>query len=154
MISNFELGTLIERGGVYTDVEGTTPQEIYQSLTSLVQMPEGCTRQVMFQELSDREKILSTAVGHGIAIPHPRKPLLTREDEQRIIVCFPKTPVSMSSPDSQKVFVMFVLLSQSNHFHLQVLSALARILGDDDFRLFLASKPSCAELTARISTHK
>ncbi len=152
MISSAELCALIEKGGVYTDVEGKTPAELYKSLSELIKVPSGCTKELVCEELTAREQILSTAVGNGISIPHPRKPIIQNDDEQQIIVCFPKKAIEMSAQDAQRVFVMFVILSKTTSFHLELLSSLAKLLSDEEFRRFLAKKPSLGDLTERISS--
>ena len=110
-----DLYTLVQRGGVFYDIEGDNPAEIYNNLCSVMPVPSGCSRKELQKELMERENVLSTAVGNGIAIPHPRKPLIQEDADERIVVCFPKNSVVMSTPDSKKVFVMFVLLTKNTH---------------------------------------
>ena len=56
----------------------------------------------------------------------------------------------MQAPDSKKVYVMFVLLSSSTQTHLQVLSELARLFRDVEFRKVLESKPTENDLLIAI----
>ena len=148
----FELEPFIEEGGVFVDVDGNTVEEVYTSVCSLLKLPKSFTKEELLEELLAREKILSTAVGNGVAIPHPRKPILQKEEEQLLAVCFLKKPLEMNAPDGKPVSVLFVLLSKSNQLHLQVLSSLAHLLHDDSFKKILETRPSKEELFAAIKT--
>jgi len=150
MITGFDLCDLIHAGGIYYDVPGATPKEIYRNVCRMIPLPAGYDRDSIFEELVAREEILSTAVGNGISIPHPRRPLIKNSSDQRLAVCFLKEPIDMRSPDSRKVYAMFVLLSSSTQYHLQVLSQLAQLFRMPEFRKVLESKPSEDDLLAAI----
>ncbi|MBQ1834055.1 MAG: PTS sugar transporter subunit IIA [Treponema sp.] len=145
------LCSLIKNGGIVANAEGSVADEIFESVCSSVEMPEGVERDFLKTELSEREKILSTAVGHGVAIPHPRKSILQKESDQRIIVCYPKNRIDMSSPDGTTVFVMFILLTKETKVHLGALSDLAKLVHCLEFRQFLETKPDAAALVEKIS---
>lgn len=150
MMTGFDLCDLIHVGGVHYDVAGTTPKEIYENICNTIALPSGYDRSVVCEELLAREEILSTAVGNGISIPHPRRPIIKNSSDQRLAVCFLRNPLDMHAPDSRKVYVLFVLLSSSTQFHLQVLSQLATLFRDADFRKLLESKPSENDLLIAI----
>lgn len=141
---------LIMKGGVYSDVEGSCVDEIFEALCQRAQMPSNVEAGFLKAELSEREKILSTGVGHGVAIPHPRKSILSDEKDQRIIVCYPKTPVDMFSPDGLKVSVMFVLLTKSTQIHFGCLANLAKLVHSVEFRHFIETKPDAKGLSDKI----
>ena len=139
MDSAFNICPLIENGGVFDN-----------AVSKIVPLPIGLERSTFRNELVEREKILSTAVGNGIAIPHPRKPLIKNDEDQRIIVCYPKKPLSMGEPDERKVCAMFILLTKSNQVHLQTLSAIAKLIHNKSFRDLLETRPDVKKLTAAI----
>ena len=68
MISSLELCEFIERGGVLCNVEGSTPAEIYRKVVDSLSLPADVDKELVFNELCEREKVLSTAVGNGIGI--------------------------------------------------------------------------------------
>lgn len=113
-------------------------------------MPSEVTADQLYQELCQREELMSTAVGNGIAIPHPRYPLLTKEDEQRLIVCFLDKPLMMNPPDMRPVYVFFILLTSDTKTHLEILSQLAFLFQKPEFRLTLEKKPTEADLISAI----
>ena len=140
------LAELIHKGGVFKDVEGSSPEEIYKKITEMINLPAGLSAETVYNALCDREKIMSTAVGNGIALPHARIPLLKDEGDQRICVIYLKNPIDMNAPDERKVFVMFIILSANQHSHLQVLSDLVQLFQKKEFKKLLEQNSSEAEL--------
>ena len=146
------LAELIHKGGVFKDVEGSSPEEIYKKITEMINLPAGLSAETVYNALCDREKIMSTAVGNGIALPHARIPLLKDEGDQRICVIYLKNPIDMNAPDERKVFVMFIILSANQHSHLQVLSDLVQLFQKKEFKKLLEQNSSEAELLNAIRT--
>ena len=129
-----DLAQLIHRGGVFKNVEGNTPQEIYAKVCKMIDLPDGLTSETVYNALCAREEVLSTAVGNGIALPHARAPIMRTAEEQRICVVYLKNPIDMKAPDEREVFVMFILLAHNSQIHLKVLSSLAALFRDTKFK--------------------
>lgn len=144
------LAELIHKGGVFNGLEGSSPEEIYKKITEMMEIPAGLSSDFVCRALCEREKILSTAVGNGIALPHARIPIVKDEKDQRICVVYLKNPIDMDAPDERKVFVMFVILSSDQKNHLQVLSELVHFFQDMEFRKLLEQNASEAELLNKI----
>ena len=145
-----DLPGLIHRGGVYFDVEGSTPEEIYEKISDLIEIPDGLSKEQVYNALCAREKVLSTAVGNGIALPHARASIIKDEQQQKICIVYLKTPIDMQAPDEREVFVMFVLLTQNSQVHLKVLTQLAGLFRNLRFRKALESHASEAEILSLI----
>ncbi len=128
------LTDLIHRGGIFSDVEGKTPQEIYEKVCKLIRIPEGLDADQICKSLCAREEILSTAVGNGIALPHARTPVIKNEEDSMVVVVYLKTPIEMKAPDERPVTTMFILLSQNSQLHLKILSTLAGLFRSQRFR--------------------
>lgn len=141
---------LIQKGAVLFEVEGSSPKEVYKNVVDKIEYPKGLTPENLYTELCQREDLMSTAVGNGIALPHSRYPILKNSDDQRIIVCYLKETLQMNAPDGRLVGVMFILLTSSPQFHLKVLSQLAFLFQNKDFRNTLDKKPNEAELIEAI----
>lgn len=146
MSENVNIGDLILRGGVIGNVDANTPFEVYEQIKTKIRLPKSVTPDILQEGLSARERVLSTAVGRGIALPHCRDILLTGSDEQQITVVYLKEPIDMNAPDGRKVDTMFVLLTSNSQSHLQVLSRLAGLIKDDSFVELLRSRASAEEL--------
>ena len=145
-----DLAALIHRGGVYFDIEGETPEIIYEKLSKTIKIPEGLTSEQIYTALCAREKVLSTAVGNGIALPHARSSIIKNIDEQQVCVVYLKEPIDMKAPDERDVFVMFVLLTQNSQVHLKVLTQLAGLFRNLRFRKALEAHAGEAELLSLI----
>ena len=145
-----DLPAFIHRGGVFFDVEGTTPEEIYKKISEMIEIPDGISAEQIYNALCAREKVLSTAVGNGIALPHARASIIKDAEQQKICVVYLKNPIDMQAPDEREVFVMFVLLTQNSQVHLKVLTALAGLFRNLRFRKALESHAGEAELLSLI----
>lgn len=146
MDNTFDISPLIHKGGVFKDVEGSTPEEIFEKVCKMLDLPDSITTDQVYNALCAREKILSTAVGNGIALPHARSPIMKEESDQKICVVYLKEPLEMQAPDEKKVSVMFILLTQNPQTHLKVLSTLVGLFRKASFRKLLEEKASEAQL--------
>ena len=145
-----DLAQLIHRGGIFKNVEGNTPQEIYAKVSKMIDLPDGMTSDTVYNALCDREAVLSTAVGNGIALTHARPPIMRDASEQRICVVYLKNPIDMKAPDEREVFVMFVLLAHNSQIHLKVLSSLAALFRNSQFKKALELRSDEATLSSII----
>src|SRR6185295_14816992 len=95
--------------------------------------------------LAAREKLGSTGLGQGIAIPHGR---IKGLKEARGAFLRLKQPVPFDAPDARPVSQVFVLLvpEQATDLHLQLLSELAQMFSERAFRERLAAATDAAEL--------
>jgi len=132
-----DISELIRKGGVYDNIEGSTPEEVYKNISKIIKLPQSLSQDAVYEALCYRERLMTTAVGNGIALPHARNPLLKLEDDQRIAVVYLKEPLNMKAPDGCKVFVMFVLFSQNSQTHLLVLSSLVELFKNSEFKKLL-----------------
>ncbi|HNY18313.1 MAG TPA: PTS sugar transporter subunit IIA, partial [Treponemataceae bacterium] len=88
-----ELVAMIRAGGVYYNIRGETPEAAYTDMVSHLSLPSGVDRAALLSGLVERERLMTTSVGNGIALPHPRTPIVTEEKDQRVYVCFLDRPV-------------------------------------------------------------
>lgn len=148
------IADLIKKGGVYSGIEGSTPETVYKAMVQIVPLPAGLQRDALYDALMEREKILSTAVGRGIALPHARVPIIKDASDQEICVVYLKNPISMGSPDERNVFVMFMLLTANSQMHLDILGQLVTLFKRPSFYALLekgASKDALIEEIKRLS---
>src|SRR5260370_38941868 len=82
------LGNALERGGIFHDVLGLTRDEALKAVVQLSGIPHGIDRGLLYELLVVREALASTGVGDGIAIPHPRDPLVLKVDAPLALLCF------------------------------------------------------------------
>ncbi|MCZ6852531.1 MAG: PTS sugar transporter subunit IIA, partial [Gammaproteobacteria bacterium] len=91
-----------------------------------------------------RERLGSTGLGGGVAIPHCRIAC----DEINAAFLKLEEPIDYDAPDGQPVDLLFVLVvpPDETHAHLEVLANLARIFGEPDNRATLRRASSSTEL--------
>jgi nitrogen PTS system EIIA component len=135
------LSAAVERGGVFYDIAGSTVAEVLHNAVSHVPFCISPDQKiVLYESLMARERLKSTGVGYGVAIPHPRTPL-GNEWPAFLSTCFLKEPVDYQAVDMRPVFVLCVLVSPSSKVHLHLLSRLSFFLREKDFLTFLNQKP-------------
>ena len=93
-------------------------------------------RDVAFKEIKEREKIMSTGVGKGIALPHAKTNAVTDSVGS---LAFLAEPLDYDSLDGEPVTIVFMLLGRENNVgnHLRLLSKISRLMNNDSFRIQL-----------------
>ncbi len=140
------LTTAMEQGGCFTGVGGSTTETVLKACVELVPGLSTETAQELYIQLMAREELISTGVGKGVAIPHPRNPLGQGIETPMIITCFLENPVDFKSIDDLPVSVLFLLLNPSIEDHLNLLSRLSFCLREDSFVRFLKTYPNEEQL--------
>lgn len=131
------LSEALEAGGVYYRIEGTSREEVLADTVAHLRLPDEVDRDYLTQVLIAREKIASTAIGDGIAIPHPRNPVLLHASRPTVTLCFLERPVDFFSLDGKPIEILFTPIAPSLRFHLHLLSMLGFVLHDRGFRKLL-----------------
>jgi PTS system nitrogen regulatory IIA component len=89
---------------------------------------------------------MSTGIGEGIALTHPRNPLVSSEAEQFAALAFLDTPVNWESLDGKPVDTLLLIVSASSKTHLQALSEMTFFTRDGEFCRLLRERVSLEEL--------
>ncbi len=144
------LRAAIEQGGIFYGVPGDRREKVLEAVCELPGIPSKVNRRLLYQLLVAREALASTAVGHGIAIPHPRDPVVVRVDKPAVLVCFLSEPVDFQAMDGEAVRVLFTLLSPSVRIHLQLLAKLAFALHDESLMELLRTAAPKQSILQRI----
>ncbi len=138
-------------GGVSYRVGGKDLATVLRSVVDVMKLPEEVDREFLFQVLWTREKMGSTGIGDGIAIPHVRNPIVLHVNKPSITLCFLDNPIDFGSIDGQLVSILFVLVSPTIKAHLHLLSRLAYVLQNTDFKSVLKSQASREEIMASLA---
>ena len=85
-------------------------------------------KKTLLNELLKREKMLSTAVGNGIAIPHPRNPNTTLFKKPNILMAKSIEGIDFQAPDNKKVYLFFMICAPNMVVHLRLLAKISRLL--------------------------
>ncbi|MBM7332420.1 MAG: PTS IIA-like nitrogen regulatory protein PtsN [Alcanivorax sp.] len=125
---------LLTEDRTYDDVAVTSKKRLLDQIAQLAAAScGGLNEQEVFDALVAREKLGSTGIGEGIAIPHCR---LGHCDAAIGLLLKLSEPVDFDAVDGRPVDLVFVLLvpEQNPEQHLKTLSHLANLFNDDDYR--------------------
>ena len=144
------IGNILPVSHIVLDLEVSSKKRLFEEAGLLLESESGLSRAAVFECLFAREKLGTTALGHGVAIPHGRHAEVQAATGVFIRL---KEAVDFDAPDGEPVSLVFVLLVPENASgeHLEVLSALAIKLSDKAVREQLLAAES-AEAAHRILT--
>jgi len=115
------------------DVPGSTFAEVLQAALDVFALPPEADKELIYDLLISREKLMTTAVGDGLAIPHLRVPVVVNMPRPALGVFFMRKPIHMNALDEKPVHTLFLLLSHSPKQHLDLLARLAFLFRQADF---------------------
>ncbi len=146
------LSHILSRGRTLCRAPGTSQKRLFQTIAQLISSDQpSLTNSDVFNRLIAREKLGSTALGQGIAIPHCRLEncvspigcLVTLEDA-----------VDFNAPDDRPVDLLCALLvpEESAQQHLDTLAGMARLFQQEEFCRRLRAARDAAELFSIATT--
>ena len=126
-----DLSDLIEVSAVMPALKANSKKQLLQLLAEKAASVTGLSEREVFDTILQRERLGSTGVGNGIAIPHGKLPGISRITG---IFARLENPVDFEALDDQPVDLVFLLLAPegAGADHLKALSRIARVLRDSD----------------------
>ncbi len=124
----------LEAGGIIYRLEGGSRDEVLEQLVNNLRLSEGVDKGYLLKVLIAREELASTSVGDGIAIPHPRNPVLLHTTQPTVSLAFLEKPVDFKSLDGLPTRALFCVISPTLRAHLHLLSMLGYALKNHAFR--------------------
>jgi PTS system nitrogen regulatory IIA component len=136
---------LLPPTNVVVDLDASSKKRVFEQAGLIFENHQGIGRSAVFDSLFARERLGSTGLGQGIAIPHGR--IKGLKDAAGAFLRL-AAPVQFDAPDGRPVNMLFVLLvpEQANETHLQLLAELAQMFSDRGFRDALQSAPDAAHI--------
>jgi PTS system nitrogen regulatory IIA component len=144
------LASLLERGGIYRDILGNRPQEIISGITAALPDFPGVDKDKLLQTVLEREALMSTGIGKGIALPHPRQPILAEGEEPFAAIAFPALPLDWQAQDGLKVHTVILIVSASTKQHLGALSRINFLCQQKNFYSLIENQASGEEIIAAV----
>ncbi|MFW6367108.1 MAG: PTS sugar transporter subunit IIA [bacterium] len=124
---------ILKHSRTILELEGETADEVLEELCDpFIQealLPDVAT---LKERLKSREELLSTGVGHGVAIPHPRDPITTLREPSVLVYGRSRRGVDFKALDGQPVHHFFLICCQMIQTHLILMGRLAEILQQPD----------------------
>lgn len=139
------LAALLPPPHVIAQVDVTSKKRAFEEAGLLFESLHGLSRALVTDSLFSRERLGSTGLGHGVAIPHGRiKGLKTPMAAAFQLL----KPIGFDAPDDQAVTLLIFLLvpEAATQNHLEILSEIAQLLSDSAMRERLTSATDSAQL--------
>jgi len=141
---------LLSPSNVLTDLQVSSKKRLFEQAGLLFENHHGVARSQVFDSLFAREKLGSTGLGQGVAIPHGR--IKGLKEAQGAFLRLAQ-PVPFEAPDGAPVSLVFVLLvpEKATEKHLQILSELAQMFSDKALREAMMQAADAAALHGLIT---
>ncbi len=125
-----DLADILSPGAVVLDLKAGSKRQVLRALAERVAAAHGLETAAVLEALLGREKLGTTGIGDGLAIPHAKLPELSR-----LVGVFARleTPVSFEALDDEPVDLVFLLLAPTDAAaeHLKALARVARVFRDE-----------------------
>lgn len=144
------LGDALTAGGIVHGLPGTDKDAVLRHLVESMPLPADVDPDFLHGILLAREALGSTAVGDGVAVPHPRSPILLRVPTALVTLCFLETPIDFGALDGQPVHALFSMISPTTRVHLHLLSRLAFALRDPGFKDRIVRRAAADDVLAEV----
>src|SRR6202008_286536 len=143
------LAAILPLANVQVGVDATSKKRVFEQAGVLFENQHAIARATVSDNLFARERLGSTGLGHGVAVPHGRIKGL-KEPLGGFVRLAEPTP--FESPDGQPANLLIFLLIPDNvtQQHLEILSEIAEMFSDDTFRLALTEDPDQKSVYSRI----
>jgi len=117
-----------------------------EQMVSKIKFEKNVDSEIIIQLLKSREAMMSTAIGNGISLPHPRVPLMVGKNKPVINFFFPIKTLDLQSIDGKPVHTLILLISQTIKQHLSLIAHLSFLLSNETFRFALENRLECREI--------
>lgn len=145
----FNFFRALHRGLVLTEVEGKTKEEIIRNSVALIEKTLDFDGQTVSELLLERENLMSTAINKGVAVPHTRDFLMSKNYDA-VVVVYPKEPIEYDALDHQPVHTLFFLFASQDKKHLSLLSKIAFFCNQSEHIELLQEKPEKKKLLSAV----
>ena len=145
------IAQILPPGNVIAGLDVGSKKRAFEQIGQMLEEQLHLGRGKIFDSLFAREKLGSTGLGHGVAIPHGR--IKGLRDTVGVFAQM-KQPIPFDAPDGAPVSLMFVLLvpEQATDLHLQILGELAHMFSDRHLRERLGAAHDAEALHKLLTT--
>ncbi len=150
-MSSNRLASILAAEHVMVGVDVTSKKRAFEELGLLFEGQHGLSRASITDSLFARERLGSTGLGHGVAIPHGR---IKGLKHPMAAVFRLAEPIGFDAPDEKPVSLLIFLLvpEAATQKHLEILSEIAELLSDAPLREHVKASDTSEQLYERISS--
>ena len=144
------INDLLSDDALLVNFEGTSKKQVLEELSKLAEIKFGIKSRILIKNLTKREKLGSTAVGNGIAIPHAN---VANIDKPYVFVSTLSNGLDFNATDDMPVDIIFLLIAPDDQGseHLQALALISRLLRNKELTTKLRGCKSAESALAVIS---
>ncbi len=140
------ISELLSEGVIEPDLEADSRKEVFEKLVDMLyQAGKIDSSEEAMEAITEREEILSTGIGNGVAIPHAKCPSV-----DSLVAAFGrvKEGVDFKSLDGKPAYLIFLLISPENEagVHVRALARISRMLKNTEFRNRLLEEDSTTQI--------
>ena len=145
------LAAILPAAQVLVDVEATSKKRAFEEAGLLFEQLHSLSRATITDSLFARERLGSTSLGNGVAIPHGR--IKGLKSPMAALFRLAK-PIVFDAPDEHPVGLLIFLLvpEAATQKHLEILAEIAEMLSDKDLRTRLMNTHDAADLHALVQS--
>jgi len=140
------LADVLREENILTDLKSRDKEQVLGEMVDCIsRMVAPIEKERVLKALLDREKLGTTGIGHGVAIPHGKIKGLA---ELKVFFGRSRKGVNFSSMDNLPVHLVFLILAPENSAaaHLKVLASISHLLKSQDFRMKLLDAADSADI--------
>lgn len=145
-----DLYEAIRRGGVLYGVLGSDAEDTLRHIIADLDVPPEADRAMLEHLVIQRERMGSTNVGDGFALPHPQTDGVAGLSEPRVVIALLRRPVVWDASGAAPVRTVCMLIGPGGPAHLALLGGLARCLSDETLRRLLDHRAARKRILARV----
>jgi PTS system nitrogen regulatory IIA component len=138
----------LQAGGVVTGLGGEDKQAVMAAAVERLHLPAHVNRGVILEMLLAREKLGSTGIGDGFAIPHVRDPIVLRVPQPQVTLYLLERQIEFGALDQRPVHTLFLAVTPTIKSHLLILSRLATVLHEEAVRTAILGRDPSRILSA------
>lgn len=139
------VNTLLDKNSFHYQCDLKKDSYIEQMISN-IKFEKNVDSEIIIQLLKSRESMMSTAIGNGISLPHPRVPLMVGRNKPLISFFFPIEPIDLKSIDGKPVHTLILLISQTIKQHLSLIAHLSFLISKETFRFALENRLDYKEI--------
>ena len=151
---DLKITDILDRNAVVLDLDASDKDEALGRLIDVL-ASTGKVRDTaqLRRVIFDREKLMSTGIGHGVALPHGKTNVV---DASLAALATLRTPIDFDSLDDKPVTIIIMLVGTEGNVgvHLRLLSRISRMVGNDTFRLSLQAAKSADDVLALLASYE
>ncbi|MCH9610180.1 MAG: hypothetical protein S4CHLAM81_07060 [Chlamydiales bacterium] len=137
----FSLYRALYRGDVLSDLDVNSKEGVIEKTMEEMGKRFDLDPAVLTDLFMDRERMMSTALGRGVAAPHTRDFLLDTHYDVLMVV-HPRQPIEFGALDGQSVHTLFFMFAADDRSHLNLLAKVAHLSSHEKNRAFFQTQPT------------